>query len=252
MEKLQDYDRLESIFSHDRIAHINAIGVRELCDDFEVYVDDREEIKSYVMTKKQWYIVNSLDDREALDSAERMIDDILNAGEARFSGVRDRYFEMVRDRSGIEFYERCYLYYLPPENFTYEEPDQEITSLREEEAEIVARYHPYSSEDEKDSVSRIRRMIKNYPAYTIRDEDDQPVSWALLRDDGSLGMAHTLKEHRRKGLAAAITVELLKETIEMGLIPYVHIVTDNSPSISLAEDLGFKRFQDEVVWFGTE
>ncbi len=62
---------------------------------------------------------------------------------------------------------------------------------------------------------------------------------------------YTKKEHRGKGLAVSVSVDLIKKAFNLGITPYVHIVTDNSASVSLAEHIGFKKY-GEIVWFGTK
>lgn len=250
MQKLDDENKLQPFFSRNEIAHINAMGIMELRNDYDIYVDEKDNPGAYLLQKGEWNILNTKD-KTVNEAAEKFVDEILAEGPQKFSGVLYRFYEMVGNKTEIEFAEPCHLYYMKPENFAYEPPEHEVDSLQVEEAEIVNHHHPYS-EDKLEDINRIKRLIRNYPAYTIRDKEGNPVSWALLRDDGSLGMAHTLKEHRRQGFAYSITIELLRETIEMGLIPYLHIVTGNAPSISLVEELGFSKYEEKVVWFGTE
>ncbi len=100
-------------------------------------------------------------------------------------------------------------------------------------------------------LSILKKTIQERPTAVIRDDEGNPISWSVVRDDGSMGIAYTLEEYRRQGYAAAVNMELLKRTIDFGLIPYVHIATDNRASISLAERLGFKR-NGKVVWFATK
>ncbi len=250
MQKLDKEDKLQAFFSQDKIAHVNTAGVINLKDEYEIYVDDKEEPSAYLLQKGKWHIINTAD-TTVNRAAAGMVEEILAEGSPKFSGVLHKFYELIAGKADIEFAETCYLYYMKPENFVYEPPEVAVDSLKVEEAEIVNHYHPYS-EDVPEDINRIKKLIENFPAYTVRDREGNPVSWALLRDDGSLGMAHTLKEHRRQGYAYAITIELLQSTIELGLTPYLHIVTDNSPSISLAEDLGFNRYDERVVWFGVE
>ncbi|KXZ45597.1 hypothetical protein GPECTOR_53g90 [Gonium pectorale] len=85
--------------------------------------------------------------------------------------------------------------------------------------------------------------------------------------DGSLGMAHTLEGHRRRGLMRRCALELLRGAAA-GLAPpaaaadsgslrrqrdaFVYIVLENSASVALFEGLGFRRSPEHYHWFGVE
>lgn len=245
MERLKDESKLYDMLEKDKLTHINTRGVMKLRDDYDIFVDNREQPTAYIVQKDDWNIVYAKED----DTARKMLDELLTEPR-KFSGVWKRYYELAAELADIKFKTICYLYYLPPEEFEYEEPEYKVESLREEDAEVIDYYFPYSSEDSP-ATERIKHRIRNYPSFTVRDEEGNPLSWALLKDDGSMGMAHTLKEYRKQGLAHAVNMELIRKVIDLGLTPFVHIVVDNYPSQSLGEQLGFKRY-GKVAWFGTE
>jgi predicted GNAT family acetyltransferase len=76
------------------------------------------------------------------------------------------------------------------------------------------------------------------------------VSWALMYNEGSIGVVHTVEEHRGKGLARATLVHLLqkmysRESIEAP--PYAFIDCQNTASRALFESLQFQKVAD-VMW----
>ncbi len=242
---------LKEKLMENKIAHINTLGIMKLKENFKLYVDDERNPGCYLMRREDWNIINEIDRTDPSGLIKNIMKELISRGGQKFSGVLYRFYDTAKKISEVEFYEVCYLYYLPPEKFEYENPRHEVLPLKEKEAEIIARYHPYS-EEEGEAIDRIKNIINKLPALTVRNEEGDPVSWALLREDGSMGMAHTIKEYRRQGMAESITKELIRETIDRGLTPYVHIVTDNTPSISLVENLGFLRYHERAVWFGIE
>ena len=244
MNKVEDVEVIKDLINEDKIAHLNTSGIIRLKDDYDLFVDDLEDPDGYIITKDDWYIVYY---------KEKAREDVLEMAvekPRKFSGVHKRFFDDIREKREIDFHEVCYLYYLEADDFNYKEPEYEVDSLTVDDAKIVDEHYTYQSEDDT-SFEYIKKTIQERPTAVIRDDEGNPISWSVVRDDGSMGIAYTLEEYRRQGYAAAVNMELLKRTIDFGLMPYVHIVTDNRASISLAERLGFKR-NGKVVWFATK
>ena len=62
-------------------------------------------------------------------------------------------------------------------------------------------------------------------------------------------MLFTKEEHRRKGCVKALVAGAIAHTRSLGLVPYVHVETDNVVSAKLFQ--GFQFEQDQfVIWFG--
>ncbi|MGM0420300.1 MAG: GNAT family N-acetyltransferase [Bacillota bacterium] len=244
MQKVEQISILGDFIAQDKIAHINTIGVMKICDDYSLYVDDFDQPQGYLIRRDEWNIIYYNSSRAEAEVIKMAVEK-----PRKFSGVHRRFYEKVKEKREIDFYELCYLYYLLPDDFKYQEPDHEVDYLTKDDAEIVDHHYTYQSEDDT-SYDYIKKAIQERPSAVVRDEEGNPLSWAILRDDGSMGIAYTREEYRRRGLAEAVNMELLKRTIDFGLIPYVHIVKDNRASLSLADELGFIRY-GEVVWFAT-
>lgn len=244
MYKASNAEIIEDLIAKDKIAHLNTSGLIRLRDQYELFVDDLDNPRGYIIQKDDWNIIYY--EEVARDAVLEMATE----KPRKFSGVHKRFYDRVKAIREIDFYEICYLYYLEADNFKYEEPEYQVDSLKAEDARIVDEHYTYQSEDDT-SYEYIKKTIQERPTAVIRDEEGWPISWSVVRDDGSLGIAYTLEECRRQGYAAAVNMELLKRAIDFGLMPYVHIITDNRASISLAEGLGFKR-NGKVVWFSTK
>ena len=245
MDKVIDVEIIKDLIAKEQIAHLNTIGVIKLRDQFALFVDDLENPQGYIIQKDDWNIIYY----EGEDARESVLEMAVEKPR-KFSGVHKRFYDEIKKRRDIDFYEVCYLYYLEAADFNYEEPEYRIDYLTVEDTRVVDKHYTYQSEDDT-SFEYIKKTIQNRPTAVIRDDEGNPISWSVVRDDGSMGIAYTLEEYRRQGYAAAVNMELLKRTIDYGLMPYLHIVTDNRASISLAEGLGFKR-NGKVVWFATQ
>lgn len=245
MFKVEDVEIIEELIAKDKIAHLNTSGVIRLRDQFELFVDDLDNPGGYIIQKDEWNIIYYENEK-----TKESVLEMATEKPRKFSGVHKSFYDNIREKRDIAFHEICYLYYLEADNFNYEEPDCEIDKLTVDDARVVDKHYTYQSEDDT-SYEYIKKTIEERPTAVIRDERGNPISWSVVRDDGSMGIAYTLEEYRRQGYAAAVNIELLKRTIDFGLVPYVHIVTDNRASISLAEGLGFKR-NGKVVWFATK
>jgi len=74
------------------------------------------------------------------------------------------------------------------------------------------------------------------------DLPDTPYLPELIAEPGIF----TLREHRRKGYAAAVCAALIQAQLQRGRTPYWSCGADNAASINLAKHLGFQPFGD--IW----
>lgn len=122
-----------------------------------------------------------------------------------------------------------------------------ISELTISDAEFI-----YENSDYKDviSIEYIMDRIENGINSCIRYENT-PVAWAITQDDGAIGFLHVLPQHRRKGYAKSIIIDLSKKVQKENKIPFVHIEESNENSMMLALDLGFEKYK-RVSWFEIE
>ena len=76
-------------------------------------------------------------------------------------------------------------------------------------------------------------------------EDGKLVAMAgeRVKLDGytELALVCTHPNYRRKGYAAALSGVMIKEIIDRGEKPFLHVMTHNAPAINLYEKLGFRK-----------
>ncbi|WP_202708059.1 GNAT family N-acetyltransferase [Sporosalibacterium faouarense] len=242
MDKTTDRRVIENILQNDKIATLNAAKMMENEENWEILVDDISNPKGFILRCGEWNIPYSLNDKIALK--------MLNSMEFRktegFSGVLKKYYDMIKESKKIEWEEPCYLFYMNKEDLDTSKLQHEVKSLRLEDVEIVNEFYTYKDEE---SFEYIKQCIIQRETSAIFDDKGNPISWALVREDGTMGIMYTKKEYRGRGLAASVSIDLAKKVINNNGTPFVHIVTNNDASISLAKSIGFKKYC-EVMWFG--
>ena len=244
MEKVNDVKIIENLINYDKIATLNAVNMMENEKQWDLYVDDAKYPKGFILKCGYWNIPYSPYD----DVAYKMLKEIDFRESSGFSGVLLKYYEIVKSLKEIDWTEKCYTYYLDSKDLDLNKIKHNVRSLRIEDAQMVNQYYTYKSED---SLDYIKSCISNRPSSAVFDSDNNPISWAVLREDGTMGIMYTLKEYRKMGLAVSVSIDLAKKVIDGGKIPFVHIVTENEPSIKLAESIGFKKY-GEIMWFGVK
>nr|XP_006813500.1 PREDICTED: glycine N-acyltransferase-like [Saccoglossus kowalevskii] len=77
----------------------------------------------------------------------------------------------------------------------------------------------------------------------VFNEEDQPISRAVVGQIGDIGMTYTASKYRRKGLASIVTANLAKKLLKDGILPLVYISDKNQISIDMHTSLGFQKTQ---------
>lgn len=228
------------LINNDKILNLNLTGRIKFDGEYTLKTSPCQNAVLY--QADYWHIAYA----NSEESAKNILQNIKPEKEIGFAGVGESYYHMAKHIYPIKWDEFCHLYYLNEADLDLSLITHRVDSLKISEAAIVNEYYTYKDED---SLEYIESCIKNRPTSVIRDENGKPISWAVIREDGSLGIMYTLKEHRSKGYAVSVSVDLAKKAFDLGIIPYVHIVKGNTPSVNLAKSIGFK-YHCDVVWFG--
>lgn len=216
-------------------------------DTATIYVDQNENPKVIMLKDEDWYAPFS----ENIYDMIKVLNDHDFHNTIDFCGLSLEIAQIIIKEMKtyeLEWQEHCVLYYLPEEAYIdYKKPEEELLdSLEEEDLETVNDFYTYKSED---SYDYLKSCIKKYPSSKIKDPSGNLISWALMREDGSLGVMYTKKAYRNEGYALKISRDLISKSVKINHQPYVHIVVDNYPSRKLAEALGMVFYED-VMWFG--
>ena len=101
----------------------------------------------------------------------------------------------------------------------------------------------------QDCLQYLRYLIENCISAGLFLEADpsQPVSWALLSNHGHIMCLYTLEEHRRKDYARVTMLYLMRQMLEINIMPVAEVDIMNAPSAKLHSKLGFVESFD-VTW----
>lgn len=247
MVESKEFYKIQGMLEAHKMENINVIGRIRNSEEAKLFLDQKEKPEGFILQDGEWHAIFS----EKKEVLHKMLESFSFPEEADFCGIPlDIAKEVLNHLSGYEknWEEPCYLYYLPKDKHAeyLKKHPHDLDRIEEKDLDIVDQYYTYRNEGSKEYL---RACIKNRPSSMLRDENGNPISWALVREDHSMGVMYTLKEYRKKGLAREVSADLIKKVIETDKTPYVHIVESNTPSINLASDLGMIPW-GRVLWFG--
>ena len=243
MIKIQDYNIIKNLVEKNKIENLNVLGRIKNSKTYEIFVDNIDNPKGFIFKDDYWHVPFAEDKK----SFEQILKNFNFQDEFGFCGIKKENFFLTTQtlkEYNLDWEEQCVLYYLP-EDFDLK-VDEILPSLNESHVDLVNTYYTYKEEG---SEEYLKECILTRPSSMIADEKNNPISWALIREDNTMGVMYTLKEHRKKGLAKKITFDLIYKVKSRGDIPYVHIREDNEPSKGLARETGMIYWGD-VTWFG--
>lgn len=220
----------------------NIIGVIENMPEAEIYVDDVENPKGVLVKKDEYMHYIYTEDETFIDD---MCSSYLREGFFGFSGVEGALAEKLRSRHLVNWESRCTVYYLPEENLDLSLKVNPTQPIKLEDAAVVDSFYQFRHPG---SLDIIKRDITKRPSSAVY-VDGEIACWVLVHDDNSMGIMYTKEEHRRKGYAVDVTVDLSSKLLEMGKIPFLQIIQGNGMSPGLARKCGFVEV-GKAEWFG--
>lgn len=245
MELIKNVDFIDNLLKEDTIANLNVIGRIGNNRDIELYVDNIKNPQGFILKDGEFFAPYSKNP----EVIKEMLGELEKTEMMDFCGIPAWIGRLTEDfftDYKINWEEDCHLYYIPEDSQRTVKVKEPLGSLRADEVDIVNQYYTYKDENSREYLLE---CITNRPSSVIRNDAGQPVSWALTREDYSLGVMFTLQEYRKKGLAEKITEDLIYKVIEKGYTPYVHILFGNTASMALASKCGFENW-GHVRWFG--
>lgn len=78
--------------------------------------------------------------------------------------------------------------------------------------------------------------------------DGKCAGFAGIHEEDAIGMLEVLPEYRGRGIAKALTGELINYQLSRGHIPYTQVRLGNTVSMHLQESLGFTAAKSPVCW----
>lgn len=232
---------IEEFLKEDLLINLNILGIIENRPDAEIYVDHVENPKCVLV--RNGYFNYMYTKEEAI--LEEVIESFDKEGFYGFSGVERSIADKIKQRYEVDWNNPCTLYYLPKENLNLSKIKNEVKSIDIKDAETIDYYYTFRDDW---SLDAIKEDILNRPSSAVY-KDGEIVCWVLTHDDNSLGIMYTKEEHRRKGYAVDVTLDIAAKHIAKGKISFLQIMEDNTMSPGLAKECGFVEC-GKVDWLG--
>lgn len=235
---------VKDFLMQDEILNLNMFGIMKSEPNATVYVDDLEHPTGVLIRENDYFNYLYTKNFAFVDA---VCDTFINTGYHGFAGIEASLAEYILSKPAYkeDWHNPCQLYYMPKERF---DPSLQKTPARPLELKWVEKvdlHYPFRGSH---SMAAITEDIEKRPSSAIYI-DDEPVCWVLVHNDYSMGIMHTMEEHRRKGYAVDVTIDLCRRLFDQGEKPFLQIIQGNDMSPGLALKCGFKPYC-QVDWFG--
>ena len=173
--------------------------------------------------------------------------DIQPRGHCFFPGIPNDVADIFLKKRKPEWTSPCKVYALTGQFKHDAKSKHKCETLTLQDAKEVDEYYTYRGEG---SLERLRQDILTMDNSCVRI-DGELAAWCLVHgDDGTLGPLYTKEKFRRQGLAELVSVDLINKLIAKNVIPYMHIVEGNDPSLGLVAKFGGMQHTHDCLWFG--
>lgn len=124
--------------------------------------------------------------------------------------------------------------------------DVVLAPLPMKDAELIKQNYDIHTLDEILAFIRQGRLLGGYVG-------DELVGFLGWHEDGSMGMLHVFKQHRRKGCAYAMEALQINLMLSRNELPWGQVIVGNDASLALQKKLGFTVEEKKHSWlFKTE
>ncbi|MDD4291955.1 MAG: GNAT family N-acetyltransferase [Clostridia bacterium] len=249
MRKIENHEKQAVIdfMTANKFKYLNVLGYLTCNPETEdIYVEDIANINGVFILAAQSKTISSVymeGDQGFIENTYRWLSQ--DKKTYVFSGVSEAVKDFFLAKVKAPFWHNpCFLYYYPEKTIDFSDVEECVGSLLPKHARMVNKYYEYKGPH---SYSNIKSSIEKRPssAYYI---DGKPVSWALIHDDYSMGIMYTIPEYRRKGYGVQVSKNLIRQVLERGEVPFVHIVQSNHVSLDFSPISGL-RYGYPVHWF---
>lgn len=226
--------RVRRLLARDRVGNLTVTGALSAePDGFKVYLDDARRPAGVLA--RGWCVKLHVRSPRVLS---RLLPVLPRKRALLFAGISARARHALAEHWTIVMEHTCWLYYLkgrPIGRATHR-----VRPLEPRHARLVARHWSHGGPD---AAEYLRGRIKDGPACAVF-EKGRPVSWALMQDDGQLGVMFTLPRARGRGYAKSVALGLSRAVRARGRTPFLYTLQSNKPAQRLAEKIGFHRWGD--------
>ena len=237
-------DTIKKFLEKDRIINLNIIGALEYLEEPQIYVDDSQEPEGILVIGQGIYYLYT----KSKIFVDKALEQFFHKpGQYIFSGVEREIAEYIQSKNKVNWAEYCDVYYYPDETVDRAYIQHEVRSISLEDAAIIDSFYTYKGEG---TLEEIEENLRKRPSSGVYIGDEL-VCWVMVHEDDSMGIMYTKEEHRRKGYAVDVTIDLMDQVLRLKKTPYVQIVESNGMSPGLATKCGFVK-DGKCTWFEIE
>ncbi|WP_202709839.1 GNAT family N-acetyltransferase [Sporosalibacterium faouarense] len=241
IKEVQRNDKILGLLKENIILNQNIIAIINNVPKAKIYVDNTDNPTGVFVKNGYFHYIYTRNN----DFIDDVCNNFFKEGFFGLSAVEKSIADKIISKYEVDWINPCRLYYLPEDKLDRGLRKNKVERLRLNDAKIIDGFYEYSNPGTLDDI---KNNIERRPSSAIYIGDEL-VSWVLVHNDNSMGIMYTKEEHRGKGYAIDVTIDLASKIIDNGDIPFVHIVEGNYKSEGLAAKCGFQK-HDQVIWGG--
>ena len=203
-----------------------------------LYVDEENENVAFYYAKEKEASVFCNDEKFMQDFF-----DLLPKGETHFQATNPFARDWLKKRCEFIWASDCNFFCYNGQPLP--KPQHETGSLTSQHVNLVATGTSYQAD-----LEEIAQAIETRPTCAIY-VDQNPVCWCVTHTDYSMGMLYTLPNHRHKGYALSVMLDIANKLIKSGVTPFCYIIEGNVASENLAKKYNMESL-DKSFYFGIE
>lgn len=239
--KTEDSKVIRDYLKKYELETLNLTGIIDNVKEAQIYTDSLQNPTGVLVRYKYFNYLHT----DNINFIDDMFKEIFPPGKYGFAGTTRFISDVIKNRYTKDWENDCDFYYIPKENYDRVSLKSNVRSIDINDAKYIDDHYNHKNSH---TLYEIQEAISNRPSSAIYI-DNEIVSWVLVHEDGSLGIMYTLEDHRGKGFAFDVALDLSRKIINAGNIPFLQIISTNTMSPGLAKKIGFvKKF--EADWFG--
>ena len=239
--KTQDSKQIRDYFKKYELETLNLAGIIDNVPEAEIFTDSLDNPSGVLIRYKYFNYLHT----KSTKFLDEMFEELFPKGKYGFAGTTRFLTSEIKRRYKLDWENDCDFYYMPKENYSNVALKSNASAIDIKDAEFIDENYNYRNSH---TIHEIKDAISNRPSSGIYI-DGKLVCWVLIHEDDSLGFMYTMDEHRGKGFALDVSLDISKKIIDKGKIPFLQIVSSNPMSPGLARKTGFVK-KGQADWFG--
>ena len=152
----------------------------------------------------------------------------------------------LKERFSIKSFKRCYQVLWNKKEKIPESHDLTIDKLECTDYNIKAISSTYRGNLDFDEVASLMKRHGFLGAYV----DGELAGYISWHSELTMGLLEVFKKYRRSGIGTALAMACVNQTLDLGRLPFHHVVDSNERSINLSKKMGFTFYDGFVYWVG--